>query len=295
MLSLKSRAIIQIRKSMRWSYSVADYYPVKPRSRWRPDSPPHDLLTRVIERNRADYEALIDVMDANLTLLQGIGQDRIHPNAPYWNNPWFTGLDAAALVSFIAWKRPSRYLEIGSGNSTRFARYTIDALRLATTLTSVDPEPREEIDRLCTRTIRAPLEDCDLRIFDELESGDIVFFDGSHRVFTNSDVVVFFFEVMPRLKSGVIVHIHDIFIPDDYPGEWDTRLYSEQYLLAAMLMGDPPFRVIAPNAFIGRDRALGGRVRNVFASLTGDAIPSGYPDGAWAGASFWIEMRPSVH
>jgi hypothetical protein len=77
----------------------------------------------------------------------------------------------------------------------------------------LDPEPRAQIDALCDTSIRRRLEDCDLSMFDQLEAGDILFFDGSHRVFTNSDVTVFFLELMPRLKPGVIVHIHDIFLP----------------------------------------------------------------------------------
>jgi methyltransferase family protein len=154
-------------------------------------------------------------------------------------------------------------------------------------MTSIDPAPRQEIDRICDRIIRSPLESCDLGVFDELAPGDTLFFDGSHRAFSNSDVVVFFFEVLPRLRSGVIVHIHDIFIPDDYPAVWNQRLYNEQYILAAMLMCEkPPFRVVAPVAFICQDEALSASAKRAFISPTGGRdIPF------MQTSSFWLEVE----
>jgi hypothetical protein len=144
--------------------------------------------------------------------------------------------------------------------------------------------------------VRRPLEKCDLALFDVLETGDFLFFDGSHRVLTNSDATVFFLEVLPRLKPGVLVHVHDVFLPADYPSDWSSSLYSEQYLLAAMLMcGAPPFRVVLPNHFVCMDAALGARVRKLFAAPDGGrAIPFKYPDakmmpGVAAGTSFWFE------
>jgi hypothetical protein len=276
-------------REFRWSHTVEDYYPVMPRVRWRSGAAPHTQLHQILDKNRAGYEAFLDLLLDNAGLIHGISHEQkdTHSNLPFWNNVWFSALDAASLVNVIAWKRPSRYVEIGSGHSTRFARYTIDTLRLETRITSVDPEPRENIDRICHQIIRSPLESCDLNIFDELAAGDILFFDGSHRAFSNSDVVVFFFEVMPRLKPGVVVHIHDIFVPDDYPADWKLRLYNEQYILAAMLMCEkPPFRVIAPIAFIGHDGALSERAKRVFVSSTGGRdIPFRQ------GGSFWFEME----
>ena len=122
---------------------------------------------------------------------------------------------------------------------------------------SVDPQPRAEIDALCDKVCRMRLEDSDHQIFSVLQAGDILFFDGSHRVFTNSDVAVFFLEILPSLPPGVLVHIHDIFLPLDYPPEWNDRFYSEQYMLAAMLLcRDRPFDVILPNCYVMSDPAL---------------------------------------
>jgi hypothetical protein len=282
----------------RWSHTVEHYYPVNPRPRWMTGQSPRDNLLQALEHERPSYEQFLAQLENIRDLLHGIPHEKrsADPIFPYWNNPWFSGLDAAALVNIILWKRPRRYFEIGSGHSTAFARYAIEKGDLKTKMISIDPNPRREIDRTCDRVIRQPLEECELAEFDELEAGDILFLDGSHRIFTNSDVTVFFFELLPRLRPGILVHVHDIFLPEDYPATWSGRLYSEQYLIAAMLMcGDRPFRVIAPNFFICRDAVLGDRVRAVFRPLQGaTAIPFEYGPGV-PGVSFWFETKqPSV-
>ncbi len=117
-----------------------------------------------------------------------------------------------------------------------------------------------------------------------------MFFDGSHRVFSNSDASVFFLEVMPRLKPGVIVHIHDIALPDDYPEIWSRRLYNEQYALAAMLLcGRPPFRILAPIAFLCRDKALSESIESILSPPGKPSIPLS-PDPETPNGSFWVEM-----
>ena len=118
-----------------------------------------------------------------------------------------------------------------------FVRQAIRDGRLETRITSVDPAPRAEVDELCDRLIRRPLEATELTPFGELEAGDIVFFDGSHRVLMNSDVTVFFLDVLPHLPPGVLVGIHDVLWPEDYLPVWADFMWSEQYLVAAWLLG----------------------------------------------------------
>jgi hypothetical protein len=90
----------------------------------------------------------------------------------------------------------------------------------------------------------------------------VLFFDGSHHAFMSSDVVVFFLEILPRLRPGVLVHVHDIFLPYDYPDEWADRYYSEQYLLAlALLSPGSRLEIVFPSAFIHRDPVLSEAVR----------------------------------
>ena len=284
-------------KPKRQGHQILLEYPVHPRPRWGHGLPPHPPLQAVLERGRADYEKALSSISDHRAVLHTVSHEPAHqrPTAPHWNNIWFSVLDAASLMGFLLSRRPKRYMEIGSGNSTKFARHSTQAGQLPTTITSVDPQPRAEIDAICDRVIRKPLEECDVAIFDELDAGDILSFDGSHRVFTNSDVTVFFFEVLPRLKPGILVHIHDIFLPADYTPAWNKRFYSEQYLLGAMLLcGAPPFRVILPNYFVCTDEALSERVLRIFqAEAGGRDIPFRYPNrAALPGVSFWLQTTP---
>jgi hypothetical protein len=181
----------------------------------------------------------------------------------------------------LATERPRRYLEIGSGYSTKLARRAIRDQGLATKMTSIDPFPRAQIDALCDTVVRRALEDADLALFDELEAGDVLFFDGSHHSFMSSDGVVLFLDVLPRLRPGVIVHIHDIFLPYDYPASWSDRYYTEQYLLAvALLAPGCRWETLFPSQFVMRDQRLSGLAVELF----GERARAG---GA---ASYWMRI-----
>lgn len=179
--------------------------------------------------------------------LAAIPAEPVGPGEPHWNNGFLFGLDGATIYSFVRQRRPKRYVEIGSGNSTLFAARARRDGDLATRFTSIDPAPRREIDALCETVVRCPLQETPLDIFTGLEAGDVVLFDGTHRVFTNSDAAVFFLDVLPALPSGVLVGIHDIHLPDDYRPEHYERYYSEQYLLACYLLAECPWlRTVLP-------------------------------------------------
>lgn len=208
------------------------------------------------------------------------------PHEPAWENPWLLPIDAAALYGVVATRKPKRYVEIGSGTSTAFARKAARDSGAGTHITSIDPAPRSHVDRLCDSIIRRRLEDVDLGLFDQLGRGDVVFMDGSHRVFTNSDATVFLLEVLPRLRPGLLVHVHDVFLPYDYPPDWSDRFYSEQYLLAAYLLSHrSPFKVLFPSSFVSRDNGL----RMVLAPLWESIGINAHGQGG----SFWVETaRP---
>ena len=159
------------------------------------------------------------------------------PLAPCWENPWFPPFDGAALYGLIAVNKPSHYIEVGSGISTRFARQAITDLGLSTKIISIDPHPHNPVDGLCDEIIVERAENMPAEFWNNLKANDIVFIDNSHRCFPGSDVTVFFTEVMPALPPGVIYGIHDIFLPFDYPSAWNERFYSEQYLLMTYLLG----------------------------------------------------------
>ena len=139
------------------------------------------------------------------------------PLRPYWQNDWFPPFDGAALYGLIAERRPHRYVEVGSGISTRFARQAISDLGLSTQIVSIDPHPHNAVAELCDETIVQRMEDMPAAFWAGLAGDDMLFIDNSHRSFPGSDVTVFFSEVMPVLPPGVIYGVHDIFLPRDYP------------------------------------------------------------------------------
>jgi len=97
---------------------------------------------------------------------------------PSWHNGWFQGLDAVALYCLLRDRNPGRYVEVGSGHSTAFARQAIEDGGLSTRITCIDPLPRTVVASLAHTVVRSALEDADLRVFDTLEAGDFLFLDG---------------------------------------------------------------------------------------------------------------------
>ena len=150
-----------------------------------------------------------------------------------------------------------KYVENGYGFSTKVVASAKADHRLYTRIISIDPHPRTEIDMLADEVIRKPFEKTDLGFFSKLQRGDIVFVDNSHRIFPNSDSMVFFMEVLPVLAPGVIVHVHDVYLPYDYPQFMCDRYYSEQYGLAFYLMANPEkYKTLMPNYFVSEDASL---------------------------------------
>ena len=130
-----------------------------------------------------------------------------------------------------------RIVEVGSGHSTRFMARAIRDGGLSTELVSIDPAPRAAIDGTGTTLIRSTVQRAGLAPFSPLASGDILFIDSSHILMPGTDVDFLFNRVLPGLTRGVLVHVHDIFLPDDYPPEWEWRGYNEQLGVAALLQG----------------------------------------------------------
>jgi hypothetical protein len=231
-----------------------------PVSRFGHGAPPHSELGELIGRGAGAYRNILhEIVATSRPGLQAIAREDASDIEPTFHNELFSGLDAAALYGFLCRLNPRTYLEVGSGNSTRFARRAINDNGLRTKIISVDPAPRVEIDRLCDEIIREPLEDIDLHgvVLEALQAGDILFVDGSHRCFTNSDVTILFLEILSRLAPGVIVHLHDILLPYDYPPVWRRKYYSEQYLLACWLLGGGRhLEIMLPCAFVSSEAEL---------------------------------------
>jgi hypothetical protein len=159
------------------------------------------------------------------------------PPAPRFAQDWFTGLDAAALYTLVRDARPARIVEIGSGHSTRIsARAVVDG-GLATEILAVDPAPRAALAALPVRWQRRPVQELDPGVVDGLASGDVLFVDSSHVLVAGSDVAFLFTELIPRLRPGVLLHVHDVFLPEPYPAAWAWRGYNEQQAVAGLLAG----------------------------------------------------------
>lgn len=204
---------------------------------------------------------------------------------PYWHNLWLPALDAICLSGLVTKLNPRLYVEVGSGNSTKFVRRAISDHGLRTRVISIDPHPRAVIDELCDEIIRDKLENCDLKIFAGLGSEDIVFIDNSHRSLQNSDVTVFFTEILPLLKSGCHYGIHDIFLPYDYPIQWLSRFYNEQYLLMSYLLGGANGdEIVLPVHYVERTPAL----LETLAPILGHPSLRGIMP---LGGAFWMKRR----
>lgn len=257
-------------------------HPIRPASRWGHGRPPHPELSALIDAGRNDYAKVLTGHRAYADAFATIGRDYVSEDVPYWRCGWLSPLDLVTLYSMVVSHRPRTYLEVGSGCSTAFVRHAVKTFGLDTRIVSIDPEPRAGIDAICDTVIRSPLEATDLSVFDELTAGDVFFFDGSHRCFPNSDVTVAFLEVLPRLAGGVIVGIDDIYLPHDYPPEWNDRFYSEQYVLAAWLLGGSRrLSLLSPNYFVSQDPVLS----SLLESLWSTPVFAGLGRG---GNSFWM-------
>jgi hypothetical protein len=168
----------------------------------------------------------------------------------YTRNPQFSWLDARALFVLLHLWRPHRLIEVGSGySSLLIADVNRRWFDRQIEVTCIEPYPRAFLrNRIggISRLIEEKVQHVALGAFASLEAGDILFVDSSHVAKTGSDVNRIYFDVLPALARGVHIHIHDIFLPHEYPQTWvvdQNRSWNEQYLVRALLMYTKGFRV----------------------------------------------------
>ena len=263
-------------------------YQVTPKPRQGHGLPPHSILYNNINANREVYASTLrDILHISSAIQQiKDAKDEQDENQPAWNNDFLPGLDIVALYGIISKHKPAKYIEIGSGNSTKVARKAIIDSKLDTKITSIDPYPRANIDHLADKVIRQPFENLtDIQfIIDELNENDILFIDNSHRSFSNSDATICFLEILPYLKKGVIVHIHDIYLPYDYPQFMCDRFYNEQYVLAPFIIANPEkYKTILPNYFISEDKELSAIIAPMWNHENTKNVEK-------HGGSFWVQI-----
>jgi hypothetical protein len=174
-------------------------------------------------------------------------------------NPFFGLADAAVCYALLRERRPSRVLEVGSGNSSRVIRAALDRNGDGR-LVCIDPEPRADLSGIAHEHRRMPVQEVPPDWLRSLPADAVLFVDSSHRGGTGSDVNFLFLEVIPALAPGVLVHVHDVYLPDDYPVEWNVErgfLYTEQYLLQALLVHSSGFEVVWPGRWAIQERRAG--------------------------------------
>lgn len=235
---VKERSSLQAAASiMRGKQTISLDYPIRPEPRYGYGRPLHPQLFKIISAENRNYREQLKKFQSYRKDFADISLEEKSNTAPYWLNPFIPALDAISLYSFVSLQNPAAYVEIGSGISTRFVRQAIQDRKLNTKITSIDPSPRRQVASIADSIIPAPLENLSPSFFTKLRADDILFVDNSHHSFQNSDVTAFFLDVLPALAPGVTVGIHDIFLPYDYPPAYRHNFYSEQYLLAAYLLG----------------------------------------------------------
>jgi len=200
-------------------------------------------------------------------------------------------LDLICIMGIVKTYKPKKIIEIGSGISTHFFRRSINMFlnQENCKLISIDPSPRIEIKDISDEIFYSFIEDLDLDLFLNLQENDIIFFDGSHRTFMNSDVTIFFLEILQMLKPGVIVHFHDIFLPEDYPTWSKSYYWNEQYMLAVYLMENlnkKNFEFIFPINWITKQKKF--NIKNKFIIDFKDGQRNRYIE---KGGSFWFKKK----
>lgn len=225
-----------------------------------------------------------------------------------FGNNSFESFDAEVLYSFVRYFKPNRVMEIGAGYSTLISLQSSEVNKMKdgiiTTVVSVDPFPNLRIlggihsDRW--KLIEQPVEKLPLEIFTSLTPNDILFIDPSHVLKIGSDVKYEYLEILPRLPSGVLIHLHDIFLPFEYPQEWvlDQHVFwNEQYLLQAFLSFNDAFEVLWASSFmsINHKETLElafPKWKGSFSRFSHDLISTPTRDGqnVWP-CSFWLRKK----
>lgn len=201
----------------------------------------------------------------------------------FTHNSQFSGFDPLLLFSLLREWAPDRVVEVGSGySSLLMAHVNQEYLDGRCRIECIEPYPRSFLEDSVPgigRVIPRRVQEMPLAFFEELGQGDVLFIDSSHVVKTGSDVHYLFLDVLPRLASGVRIHVHDIFLPHDYPPKWvleENRSWNEQYLLQAMLSSTQSFEVLFGSAYA--ETFFGEDVRKSSRGLSG-------------GGSFWMQKR----
>jgi hypothetical protein len=203
----------------------------------------------------------------------------------HFGNPAFDGTDALVLYCMVRHFRPSTIVEVGSGYSTLLSA-SAAALNGQTSLVCIEPYPTDIVNGLpgMSQLIKTRVEDVELDLFKRLGPNDILFIDSTHVGRIGGDVLYLFLQVLPILQPGVVVHVHDIFLPREYPKTWIMNhhlFWNEQYLLQTFLLFNFAFEVLFCNSFMGLRHSA--------------EMKKTFPNSPWwGGASFWMRRKSAA-
>jgi len=201
---------------------------------------------------RSDAQRSLLATFVDVEPFKRFARDKVNDTEYFLDNNSFVSGDAEIWFHMVRHFKPVRIIEIGSGHSTRLARLAIDmnmAENPAYRCEHICIEPYEApwLEQLGAKIIRKRVEDVDRTIFETLGQNDFLFIDSSHIIRPQGDVVVEYLDIIPSLKAGVIVHVHDIFSPRDYLDSWvhdEILFWNEQYLLEAYLSDNAKTEVV---------------------------------------------------
>jgi predicted O-methyltransferase YrrM len=233
--------------------------------------PPYPAIEALFESRSNDFEAVLALVEAQAAALQGMRS--------LLDQAWFPSLDAAVAYALMRERKPQHLVEVGSGHSTRVLAKALGGLG---EILAIDPAPRADIAGLPgVQVVAATVQSAASELFDRLGRGDVLFIDSSHILMPGSDVDLLFNRVLPRLPAGVIVHIHDIFLPFDYPPVWGWRAYNEQLGVLPLLTSGAYTPLFS--SVWARQRFADRLARSVVATLP-------LPKEAFS-TSLWLEKR----
>lgn len=215
--------------------------------------------------------------------------------------------DAVVYVCMLRHLRPARLIEVGSGSSSALALDTFDRYFPERPRCSfIDPYPAflqsllTKDDKATVEIIPTGVQEVPLAYFEDLQANDILFIDSTHIVKTGSDVVYELFEVLPRLRSGVVVHFHDVCYPFEYPREWVMDLnysWNETYALRAFLTGNRDWEIMFFNDyFVRAERArveqAAPELLDHFLRIEGSRVERGASERSMnPGSGLWLRRR----
>lgn len=214
-------------------------------------SPAVERTISGLDLNEKGQLELLDRFDFQEELLAISNRANDALSFSYENNLFGAG-DAEYLYNFIRHFKPRQILEIGCGRSTLMAQLAISANKrndasYACRHICVEPFEQPWLEKIDVTVHRTKIEELDTGILEGLAENDILFIDSSHVIRPQGDVVYEYLSMVGRTQPGVLIHVHDIFTPRDYPATWilrDRKLWNEQYLLEAFLCFNKSFQVI---------------------------------------------------